>query len=101
MKYKKIRDLKKGEWIISGNKTDRLNGKFKVGRVKEINVTLESYEELDIGKGDIVINGEGIFTGIDGVTQVLNEKEIKALQILRTKLKTLKGLEDDKIKRKY
>ena len=99
MKYKKIKDLKKGEWIISGNKTDRLNGKFKIGRVKEIKVTLEDYEELDLNKGDIKINGEGIFTGIDGVTQVLNEKEIKALQILRTKLKTLKGLENNTIRK--
>jgi len=101
MKYKEIKKLKKGEWTISGNKEDKLKGKFRIGRVKEIIVTLENYEEIDLGKGNIEIYNGGQFEGIDGVTQVLNQKEIKALQILRTKLKTLKGLEDKPIKDRW
>ena len=102
MKWTEIRNLRKGDWIITRElENGKFVGKFKIGRVNKIEVKLENYEELDINKGNIEAWGSGLFTGIDGGIWTLNRKEVKALSILRTKLKTLKGLDDKRIKKVY
>ena len=102
MKWTGIRKLKKGDWIITRDLEDgKFVGKFIIGRVSEIKVNLDNYEEIDIIKGDIQVSESGYFKDSDGHTGVLNNKEVKALSILRTKLKTLKGLKDETTQRKY
>jgi len=87
--------LKIGDWVLEGT---GMKGKFKVARVKQY--VFDNFEKIDLEKWNIEDRGDGIVEKGDGVMNVLNKKEIKALQILRTKLKTLKGLEDDQIKRR-
>ena len=104
MKKTEIDKLKIGDWVITKELSERgkFQGRFKVGRVKGYD--FDNFEELDLNKGDIHIIGEAEIKESNGVINVLNKKEIKALNILRTKLKTLKGLEDDNIikeKRKW
>lgn len=98
MKLVETDKLKLGDWILMGG--EKMKGKFKVAKLQAYD--FEEYEELDINKGDIKIIGKGSIRNggkeSDGVYNVLNKKEIKALNILRTKLKTLKGLEDNKLK---
>ncbi|KKL86079.1 hypothetical protein LCGC14_1948310 [marine sediment metagenome] len=93
--------LKIGDWVIMGILSERgkFQGRFKVARVRGYD--FDNFEELDLDKGDIKIIGEGEITKSDGIVNVLNKKELKALNIFRIKLKTLKGLEDDTIKKTY
>jgi len=100
MKLKTTKELQIGDWILEGT---GLKGKFRVARVKEILVN--NFEEIDLDAGTINalgrknVKGEhiGAIKKNDGVVRVLNSKEVKALQILRTKLKTLNALEDKKV----
>lgn len=102
MKWIEIKKLRKGDWIITKDlENGNFVGKFVTAKVKEMKVTLEEYEEIDINKGDIKVSEEGYFKNSEGITGILNKKEIKALSILRTKLKTLKGLKDEPTQRKY
>ena len=102
MKWIRIRNLKKGDWIITRDLEDgKFVGKFVIGRVSEMKVNLDNYEEIDINKGDIEVSKSGYFKDNEGHTGVLNNKEVKALSILRTKLKTLKGLKDETTQRAY
>ncbi len=100
MKLKTTKELQIGDWILEGT---GLKGKFKIAKVKEILV--DNFEEIDLDKGTIKsvgrksVKGEhiGSIKSNDAIIRVLNNKEIKALQILRTKLKTLDALEDKKV----
>ena len=100
MKLKTTKELKIGDWSLEGTE---LKGKFKVARVKEILV--DNFEEIDLDTRTIKavgrksVKGEdiGAIQSNDGIIRVLNSKEIKALQILRTKLKTLHALEEKKV----
>jgi len=94
MKTTEINKLKIGDWVLSGKfGVDKMKGVFRVARVSGIR--FNNFEEIDLNKGNIEIIGEGRINDGDGIISVLNRKEIKALNILRTKLKTLKGLEDN------
>lgn len=100
MKLKTTKELQIGDWILEGA---GLKGKFRISRVKEILV--DNFEEIDLNAGTIKALGKksmkgddiGAIKSNDGMIRVLNNKEIKALQILRTKLKTLNSLEDKKV----
>jgi len=100
MKLKTTKELQIGDWILEGK---GLKGKFRISRVREILV--DNFEELDLDAGTIKAVGKkfmkgfdiGVIRSNDGIIRVLNSKEIKALQILRTKLKTLNALEDKKV----
>jgi hypothetical protein len=100
MKLKTTKELRIGDWIVEGA---GLKGKFRIAKVKEI--LLSDFEEIDLDAGTIKLmgkksaNGEdiGAIKSNDGLIRVLNSKEIKALQILRIKLKTLNSLEDKKV----
>lgn len=90
------RNLRIGDWIHEGRK----DGKAVFGRVK--NIPLEEFTEIDIVNGKIISEGNGVIEKDDGLISVLNKKEIKSFKILRTKLKTLKSLEDEPVtKRKF
>ena|SRR3990167_8597649 len=101
MKLKTTKELGIGDWILEGKGIK--SGKFRIARVKEILV--DNFEEIDLDNGTLTPCGKqstkgeniGAIQGNAGLIRVLNSKEIKALQILRTKLKTLKGLEDKKV----
>ncbi len=100
MKVVEIDKLKIGDWTISKDlENGKFMGKFKVARVSGIE--FDNFEEIDLNKGNIKIIGKGTIEESDGVVSILNKKEVKALNILRTKLKTIKGLEDNQIKRTY
>ncbi len=100
MKLKTTKELQIGDWILEGT---GLKGKFRISRVREILV--DNFEEIDLDAGTIKAVGKktnsgediGAIKSNDGMIRVLNSKEIKALQILRTKLKTLNSLEDKKV----
>ncbi len=104
MKRKTTKELQIGDWILEGK---GLKGKFRISKVKEILVN--NFEEIDLDKmtikavGTKSTKGEniGVIKSNDGVLKVLNSKEIKALQILRTKLKTLNSLEDKEVIEKW
>ncbi len=100
MKFKTTKELQIGDWILEG---EGLKGKFRIARVFEI--VVDNFEEIDLDAGTIKALGAksnqgknmGAILKNDGLIRVLNSKEIKALQILRTKLKTLNSLEDKKV----
>ena len=100
MKLKTTKELQIGDWILEGT---GLKGKFRISRVREIMV--DNFEEIDLDAGTIKAVGKkstsgedmGAIQSNDGMIRVLNNKEVKALQILRTKLKTLNSLEDKKV----
>ncbi len=100
MKLKTTKELRIGDWILEGA---GLKGKFRISRVREILV--DNFEEIDLDAGTIKAVGRksvkgddiGAIRSNDGLMRVLNNKEIKALQILRAKLKTLDALEDKKV----
>lgn len=100
MKLKTTKELQIGDWVLEGT---GLKGKFRVARVKTI--LLNNFEEIDLDAGTITALGKksaggddmGVIKRNDGVIKVLNSKEVKALQILRTKLKTLHSLEEEKV----
>ena len=99
MKIVSCDDLKIGDWIVTKDlENGKFKGKFKVARVSKIE--FDNFEEIDLNKGEIEIIGNGVVDTSGGVINVLNKKEMKVLNILRTKLKMIKGLEDDTIKRK-
>ena len=106
MRLKTTKELQIGDWILERTgalERKGLKGKFRIARVKEILV--DNFEEIDLKKGTIKEIGQksrngntiGAIQGNDGLIRILNNKEIKALQILRTKLKTLNSLEDNKV----
>jgi len=100
MKLKTTKELQIGDWILEGK---GLKGKFRISRVREILV--DNFEEIDLDAGTIKALGKksvkgddiGVIRDNDGLMRVLNSKEIKALQILRTKLKTLNSLEEKEV----
>lgn len=98
----KYRDrLKVGDWIFEGRKSEIVKGgKFRIARVSGI--VFDNWEELDLTNQKIEILGsEGILKGEKGFAQVLNDKELKNIQVLRTKLKILNNLDDgNKIKKR-
>ncbi len=99
MKIVEIDKLKIGDWIVTKDlENGKFKGKFKVARVSKIE--FDNFEEIDLNKGEIEIIGNGVVDTSGGVINVLNKKEMKALNILRTKLKMIKGLEDDTIKKR-
>ena len=95
MKTVEVDKLKIGDWILAGN--TEMGRKFQVARVSGIN--FDKVEDFDLIKGDISEEGRGEIKENRHI-QLLNKKELKALHILRTKLKTLKGLEEKPIRRK-
>lgn len=97
MKLIETSKLKIGDWILDGNSIKK--GKFIIARVNKIE--FDNFEEIDLDKMDIKDKGKGIISKSDGIINLLNKREIKQIQILRTKLKTLKGLEDKKIESRY
>ena len=101
MKLKTTKELQIGDWILEGKNIKE--GKFRVARVREI--LADNFEEIDLDAGTIRALGRksadgddmGVIRKNEGLIRVLNSKEVKALQILRTKLKTLNALEDKKV----
>jgi len=94
MKFKKNLDI--GDWIVSGDKGTIKSGKFKIARVKGI--LFDNWEEIDLDKREVRSLGkEAESTTAGGYWKVLNEREMKKLHILRTKLATLNALDDEEV----
>lgn len=102
MKTIETKKLKIGDWVLLKGENIK-DGKFSIAKVELKKVELKDWETLDLKNGKIEIIGKGEFTGESGNVTLLNKKEIKAIEILRKKLKILNNLDDSSvdIKKRY
>jgi hypothetical protein len=96
MKWKEISKLKVGDFILFGD----MDKEFQVAKISSINT--REWFKINKETKEIENKGQGELIDTDGVVKILNEKEIKKFMILKTKLLTIKELEEDtKIKKRW
>ena len=93
--------LRIGDWIL--DKGIGLKGKFRVAKIKGYSV--EEWQEIDLGKGEITNLGEagnckGVIDNDELNIRVFNEKEVKSLKELKKRFLILKGLEEKQKEKK-
>ncbi len=97
MRKIKISTLKKGDWVIF-KPLNLLNkrGKIEVARVKEFKVEFDKIHKIDFkGKKYNEESGYVDFIPNFHTLNKLNKKDLKEINFLITKLKTIKALEDE------
>jgi len=100
MRTTKISNLQKGDWVIFRPK-NLLNkrGKIEVARVKEFEVKFDKIHTIDFkNKKYLESDGYVDFTPNFHILHKLNKTELKEINFIVTKLKTIEALEDDKNK---
>lgn len=95
MKLVKVKDLKKGQIVLTGKLGE---GNFDVAEVKSIKVDFRNWDSIDMVNGVLCKKGNGIIDlqGKEGAVQVLNSSEMIKVNGIKNRILMLDNLKEYK-----